>query len=102
LRELQNLAVGETTPDLTFLLDLPVTLGLARRSTGGARNRFDREIVEFHERVAAWYRETASRDVTRWHIIDATAAPDVVHTQVIGIVRSRLGASMAQAGRPPQ
>ena len=45
-------ATGGLKPDLTLLLDLPVSVGLARRRNDrGMQNRLDRESERFHRRV---------------------------------------------------
>jgi dTMP kinase len=88
LRAMQDLAVGPTVPDLTFLLDVPVEIGLRRRAAAGDANRIDRESLEFHERVAAWYRAEACSQPSRWRVIDATQPPGVVHTHIVECVRT--------------
>ena len=51
-------ATGGLHPDLTLILDLPSGVGAARQLAAGKhRDRLDREPVEFHQRVAARYRE---------------------------------------------
>lgn len=92
LRTLQRLAIGAALPTVTFLLQLPVEQGLARRARANDGNRIDREQVEFHQRVADWYMSEACADSDRWVAIDATAAPDVVHTAILENVMTRLGA----------
>jgi dTMP kinase len=90
LRQLQCLAVGDCFPELTILLDVPVEVGLKRRAMDGAGNRLDRERLDFHARVAAWYRGEADRDPARWSVVDATATVAVVHTEVVETVLARL------------
>lgn len=90
LREMQELAIGGLWPDLTLLLDLPVADGLARRTSAGDANRIDRERVEFHQRVGAWFRAEAVRDTERWRIVDAQPTASIVHTEVFGLVMTRL------------
>ena len=78
LRELNNTATGFTRPDLTFLLDCPVELGLSRTAArkyeaGNAReDRFERETIAFHERVRAGFLVLAQREPARFYTIDAT------------------------------
>lgn len=101
LRRLQDLAVGSLVPQLTILLDLPVDVGLRRRAGEGDTNRIDAETVEFHERVAVWFRSEACRDPNRWIVVDATGTPSMVHTAILesvlhrlesdGVVRSGIG-----------
>ena len=67
-------ATGGLVPDLTLILDLPPGAGAERiRATGRAQNRLDRESAEFHERVAARYRDEQGPGVVH---IDATLPPD--------------------------
>ncbi|HWE79023.1 MAG TPA: dTMP kinase, partial [Pseudolabrys sp.] len=52
IRGLERITVGKAArPELTFLLDVPATVGLARaqsRRGGAAADRFESESVEFH------------------------------------------------------
>ncbi|MBA3450379.1 MAG: dTMP kinase [Chloroflexia bacterium] len=69
----QLLAVGNLHPDVTVLLDLPVTVGLERRfSSDDGVNRLDSETVRFHERVRETYLSLAAAEPGRWRIIDAS------------------------------
>jgi dTMP kinase len=79
---------GGLTPDCTLLLDLPVSVGLARargRAEGGA-DRFEAETAAFFEKVRAGYLELARREPGRFHLIDATAPLDAVEARVEGIL----------------
>jgi dTMP kinase len=65
-------------PQLTLLLDAPPEIALARALARGASDRFERERVEFFERVRASYLKRAARYPQRFCIIDATRdVPDV-------------------------
>ena len=77
LRDLNNAATAFTQPDLTFLLDCPVKVGLARAAerkydTDKAQeDRFERETIEFHEKVRAGFLALAQNEPARFRIIDA-------------------------------
>ena len=58
-------------PDLTVLLDLAPSEGLARAGETQA-DRFEREAPAFHERVRDGYRQLAAREPQRWLAVDAT------------------------------
>ncbi|HUA88124.1 MAG TPA: dTMP kinase [Steroidobacteraceae bacterium] len=75
---------GDLAPDLTLLLDLPVTVGLARARarSGSASDRFETETVEFFERVRAGYLAIARAEPARVRIIDAAAALPEVERQI--------------------
>ncbi len=90
LRRVQALAIGDTWPQVTILLDLPPAVGLARRAAGGGANRIDREGAEFHQRVADWFRTEAGRDPARWVVVDALPDPAEVQAAVRECVVSRL------------
>jgi dTMP kinase len=91
---LERMATGGLHPDLTFLLDLPVEIGLARRRnmTAGDWNWLDAETVAFHERVRAAYLAMAAAEPDRWIIFDATQLPDALAESIWQAVISRLHA----------
>jgi len=66
---------GDLQPDCTLLLDLPVSVGLARVRTrpGASADRFEAETVGFFEKVRAGYLALARREPQRFRIIDAAA-----------------------------
>ena len=74
IRRLNWVATGGLKPDLTFLLDLPVDVGLARQ--GKAADAIGREGREFHERVRRGYLALARRDPGRWVVVDALRPED--------------------------
>ncbi len=57
------------SPDLTFLLDLPVEAGLGRQQH--KPDRFEQEDIAFHRRVREGYLKLAANDPRRWLVIDA-------------------------------
>jgi dTMP kinase len=58
LKELNALATGGISPDLCVLLDVEVDQG-QKRNRGAAGDRIEGEDKQFHERVAAAYRQLA-------------------------------------------
>jgi len=69
-------------PDLTFLLELPAAVGLARRQAAGGENRIDAEALAFHEAVAAAYDRLAQAEPERWIRLDATLPPAEIQATV--------------------
>jgi dTMP kinase len=66
-------ATGGLRPELTLILDLPSEVGTARQlAAGKQRDRLDREPLEFHQRVAARYREERGPGIVH---LDATLSP---------------------------
>jgi dTMP kinase len=94
LRQFNEFADRGVRPDLTFLLDCPVELGLSRTAerqlkvaTGEHReDRFEREKLEFHERVRHGFLEMARAEARRFRIIDAARAVELVAQEIRGVV----------------
>ena len=79
IRCLHDVALGGLIPDLTLLLDLPPSIGLARawsQIDGGQRDRqetrFEEERIDFHRKVRAGYLELARQAPERFRVIDAS------------------------------
>ena len=94
------MASGGLTPDLTFLLDLPVPIGLARARTRNQSQalqeaRFDSESENFHQRVRPGYLRLAAREPGRFCVLDATDNP----AALARICLERLGPLIAAADR---
>jgi len=70
IRTLNDAATEGKKADLTFLIDLPVDVALARRSAPA--DRIEQEGTEFYERVRRGYLKLASEDPSV-EVIDGTA-----------------------------
>ncbi|MBN8531219.1 MAG: dTMP kinase [Alphaproteobacteria bacterium] len=80
---LYRLTLGVFAPDMTFILDLPVSHGMERMKTRGqATDRFEGRTQEFHEGVRRGFLELASRFPERCHVIDASKDEHAVHAQI--------------------
>ena len=94
IRRLEHITVGkEARPDLTILLDVPATVGLARaqnRRAGGNADRFESETPEFHETLRNAYRALAAREPLRIVLIDGRAPRDVVADKIWNLAEERL------------
>lgn len=83
VRRVIDFAVGNTRPDLTLLLEVPVEVSEARRrARGGAWDRMEQADREFFHRVEAGYREIAKAEPTRVRVIDGTQPVEVVSAQI--------------------
>ena len=97
IAQLERLVQGPRRPDVTLLLDVPVGVGLERararnsRAPGAssAADRFERERVEFFERVRAGYLARASAEPARIVVIDATRSEEEVALAIIGELEAR-------------
>lgn len=90
---LERVSVGELSPDLTVILDLPVGLGLDRaklRRGNIPADRFEGEDAEFHEKLRNAYLAIAAREPDRCVVVDASGAKEVVANTIWEVVQSRL------------
>ncbi|MBM3127888.1 MAG: dTMP kinase [Chloroflexi bacterium] len=81
LRAITRFATGGLVPDLTFYVDVPVEIGLARRQRGET-NRLDQKEVAYHTRVRNGYLELARAEPQRFIVIDGTRAIDQVQQEI--------------------
>ncbi len=99
LRQVNAIATGGLTPDLTILLDLDVERGLQRKLGEIGHDAIGREHREFHERVRAGYLQLAAAEPRRWLILDAALPPDALEERIWAAVQKRL-AVRPSAGQP--
>lgn len=98
LRSFNDIANQGIKPDLTFLFDCPVEIGLSRTAqrqsqatTGAGReDRFEREKVEFHERVREGFLELARAEPHRFRIIDATRSVEEIAREIENVIDREL------------
>ena len=83
IASLEQLVQGARRPDLTVLLDMDPSLGLARAKERAELDRFEQEELTFFNRVREGYLARAKEEPARWLIIDASKTLDEV-TTVIG------------------
>lgn len=77
VRKVNNTATQEVKPDLTVLLDVPAEKGLGRKKAR-KRDRFEKEILAFHQTVRQGYLKLAVNEPKRWLVIDATQSKEKV------------------------
>lgn len=89
VERLNRWATDDLQPDLVVLLDVPVDVARARVAHE-APDRLESEAVAFHERVRAGFLGQAEADPDRWIVVDGTALPDAIATEVWSVVVTRL------------
>ena len=95
IRALEAITIGDTRPDLTFILDLPVETGLLRATArrvaaGEGVDRFESENAEFHEKLRQAFLHIAHEEPQRCVVIDAGRGPDLVEADIWRSVQERL------------
>lgn len=90
---LQRVTIGGLKPDLTFILDVPVDVGL-RRATARRGNdrpdRFEAESVAFHQGLRDAYGAIAAVEPERCVLIDADHDADSVAAAIWSALTSRV------------
>jgi dTMP kinase len=96
LNAMQRVTIGDLKPDLTFILDVPVEIGLKRAAVRRGKDgpdRFEGEDVKFHQDLREAYKQIAAEDPQRCVLIDGTASPDAVSARIWRVLRDRLFAT---------
>lgn len=83
IASLETLVQGTLQPDLTLLLDMPVTAARERvAARGNAPDRFERERGAFFDAVREAYRERAEASPQRFEIVDAARPLESVQADI--------------------
>jgi dTMP kinase len=97
IENLSLLATQGYKPDLTILLDLDPSQVYWRTDAAQdlagmreERTRFDVEVETFHKRVREGFRALAQAHPERIKVIDASRTPEVIHQEIIGLVKAFL------------
>lgn len=84
VKQIHQLAIGETIPDLTFFIDIPVGIANERRKkkSKGKLDRIELADTEFYNRVRNGYLEIAKQE-ERFKVIDGTQTIETIQNQII-------------------
>jgi len=82
--KVHELAIGETIPDLTFFIDIPVGIANERKKkkAKGKLDRIEVGDIEFYNRVRNGYLEIAKKE-ERFKVIDGTQTIETIQNQII-------------------
>jgi len=82
--KVHDLAIGETIPDLTFFIDIPVGIANERKKKKSKvkLDRIEMADIEFYNRVRSGYLEIA-RQEERFKVIDGTQTIETIQNQII-------------------
>jgi dTMP kinase len=101
INALERVTIGNVKPDLTFVLDVPVEIGLARAAERRGKeqaDRFEAEDVNFHQTLRNAYLQLVKDNPARCALIDATAGPDDIAMRIWSFMTIRF-AELAKLGR---
>lgn len=80
VRDLQNFAIGEAIPDLTFFIDISIAEMIKRKSAvdPGVIDRIEKSRTEFYEKARNGYLKLAKEE-SRYRTIDGTKSIESIH-----------------------
>ncbi len=92
---LHEILCRDLWPDLTILMDSDVSSSVSRarrrnKSAEQDENRFEKESGAFFTRVHEAFLEIARREPQRVALVDARPPIEVVHQEIVRVVRERL------------
>ncbi|MCS5597257.1 MAG: dTMP kinase [Alphaproteobacteria bacterium] len=98
--QIKTIVLGDFAPDTTFLLDVPVDIGLKRSkrvndstevlSDAEIEDRFERLDATFHEKLRAGFLEIAAQNDDRFMVIDALKPLDDITAEIQQTVEGKL------------
>jgi dTMP kinase len=84
---LETLVQGEIRPDHIILLDAPVETGMVRARKRGELDRFEREDLEFFQRIRDAYLARAVALPSRYHVVNAALPLEEVSESISGLLK---------------
>lgn len=98
LRALAAIATGGLVPDVTILLDVDPSIGLARKLPAD-RTRFEHDFdLDFHQRVRAGFLSIARDEPERVRVIDASRDAETVFLEALDAVDAALPGARPRNG----
>jgi len=82
VEEVKKTAIGNFSPDITFLIDVPVDVAFKRIETRSDNNRYEKLGLEFHQKVRDGFLLLAKKN-PRIKIIDGTKSEAEVFAQIL-------------------
>jgi dTMP kinase len=101
---LEDVVLDGTVPDLTFVLDISVEVGMRRaaqrrRGQGEAADRFEAEERPYHEGLRRAFRTLAEQEPSRCVLIDGERDADLVEAEIWRVMQRRLPDRLLEAAR---
>jgi dTMP kinase len=96
---LERVTVGPAKPELTFILDVPAKIGLARATARRGKDvadRFEAESIAYHESLRKAYSALAEKEPKRCIVIDGRAPREIVAERIWDAIRKNLKPEKAQ------
>jgi dTMP kinase len=87
IRGINGFATGGMTPDMTFIIDIPVEVSQERlNKIGKGKDRMESAGARFFERVRACYIKAASANPQKIKLLDGTRGVDELTDEILGVI----------------
>lgn len=87
--------IDDFAPDLTFILNVPVAVGLERAAARpGVENRYERMDRDFHLRLNKGFLDIARREPDRCIPVDGVGAVEDIQQSIRRLIGERLGVDL--------
>lgn len=82
--KIHNLAIGNTVPDITFIIDIPISVALERKRNKlhSDLDRIELSNNDFYEKVRNGYLEL-SKNEKRFRVINGTESIENIHQRIV-------------------
>ncbi len=92
IETIDRICVGDTTPDLTLVLDLPLDVARERMTArANDKDAIESRVLSYHEAVHKAFLDIARANPRRCLVLDASAAPAALADIAIAAINERLG-----------
>ncbi|MDI3480869.1 MAG: dTMP kinase [Tepidanaerobacteraceae bacterium] len=88
IMEINSWFIQDWWPDITILLDVDPALSISRLNR--ARDRLERETMDFHKRVREGFLKVRDMFPERIVTVDASESPEKVFNAIIGVIKNIL------------
>jgi dTMP kinase len=89
VEQLNEFAIGDCVPDITFVLDIDAETARSRMQQPRRSDRMEQQPAQFYEDVRQAYRELAAREPSRIVLLDGSRDADEIENEIWKIVSSR-------------
>lgn len=84
---INRFAIGEAIPDVTFLIDIPITEAKKRKTLRNSElDRIELSDSQFYEKVRGGYLSLAKQE-KRIKVINGLQSIDQIHNQIIDVIK---------------
>jgi dTMP kinase len=92
IETLDRICVGETTPDLTLILDLPLSAARDRMTArANDKDAIESRVLSYHEAVHRAFLDIARANPQRCVVLDASLTPAALADAAMTAIDKRLG-----------